>query len=407
MPNFSQIKESTFHVVAIFFAIAVAYVCVSDDGLNVSTVVLSPELKTNSSSLCIRAKNYDFRLIKLLFCTRDVEVKSEVDRNMNRDRVRIKIQNSSTPFFTEVDSFARIWHFTNREEGQMHTRTVHMSPFASVCFQPCVGECTEFPVTSKLVFNKFFTGVFIACLGVALILRILAHRCWRFLSTSVMSVALPCVIIFLIASRRASATWAGIWALGGGGFIVQYGKPYVWDFIRSPVGQAVLVVYIAAIIAANYFLPTPQYNQKSAVAWLGRIVCAAVVLVVSPLVLIPAHQLQEGVPSSYQVPPNIILALSVLLLCIIFDSFSLGVQSDEHQLNHGTNPPPQQATSALSHLNNINPNVATNKHHRACSPQPQSRDSFASPEPTSHLPFHDPEVNRLYELYKQRPEEWR
>jgi hypothetical protein len=402
MPNFSQIKESTFQVVALFFAIAIAYVWLSEDGLNVSTDVFSPEFKADNSSLCIRTKSYDFRLSKLLFCTRDVEVKSKLlDRNVNQDRLKIKIQNSSKPFFDQVDSFARIWHFTNRDEEQGHSKTVHMSPFVSVCFQPCVGECTEFPVTSKLVVNKFFTGIFVTSLGVALILRILAHRCWRFLSTSVMSVALPCVIIFFIASRKSSATWAGIWALGGGGFIVQYGKAYVWDFIRLPIGQAVLVVYIAAIIAAHYFLPTPQYNQKSAVAWLGRIVCAAVVLVVSPLVLIPAHQLQEGVPSSYQVTPNIILALSILLLCIVFDSFSLGVHPDEHQANHGSVPPLQQPASALSH-----PAGNINKHDRARSPQPQQRDSFASPEPTSHLPFHDPEVNRMYELYKRRPAEW-
>lgn len=425
MPTFTQIKEVTFQVVAVFFAIAITYVFVSDDGINKPVVVLSPELKAGNSSLCIPAKSYDFRAIKLLFCTRDVQVMystsgSDLDAGdfdkYAVDPVKMKVlsseASSTSSFYKAVDSFARIWHFTDgkytkkngTEERSYQTKTVHMSPFVSVCFQSCT-EC--YPVTSTLVFNSFFTVVFVACLGLALVLRILAHRCWRILSTSVMSVALPCIIIFLIASRKASATWAGIWALGGWGILVQYGKPYVWNFVHSPVGQAVLVIYIAAIIAANYFLPTPRYDQKSAVAWLGRIVCAAVVLVISPLVLIPSHELQHGIPESCQVTPNIILALSILLLCIVFDSFSLGaVLPDDPQPNDVYGPHPHNNQNRTSAVSFQQPHPANHRPDRAQSPQPQSRDSFLSPQPTSHQPFSDPQVFKMYELYKQNPENW-
>jgi hypothetical protein len=43
-------------------------------------------------------------------------------------------------------------------------------------------------VTSTLVFNPFFASVFLICLLVSLVLRILAHRCWRILCTSIISV---------------------------------------------------------------------------------------------------------------------------------------------------------------------------------------------------------------------------
>jgi hypothetical protein len=137
----------------------------------------------------------------------------------------------------------------------------------------------------------------------------------------------------------------------------------------------VLVVYIAAIIAANHFLPKPKYSQKSAVAWLGRVVCAAVVLVVSPQSSVPKHELQNGIPESSQIPSGMILALVLLLLCKVFDSFSFGadIPSDEAQLEDGDSPAPARSSAIKSDQ----PHTA--KIDRARSPQPQLRESFASP----------------------------
>jgi hypothetical protein len=290
-------------------------------------------MKEGNKSLCIHAKNYDFRSIKLLFCTRDVQVKansndadaSSPDIKLRAvDPVKLKVSDPANPskssyvsFYEAVDSFARVWHFTDEKTAESQSKTLHMSPFVSVCFQPCTTEC--FTVTSTLVFNRWFIFIFAACLGIALVLCILAHRCWRLLSTSVVTVALPCIVIFLIAKNRAGSTLAGITAFGGWGLMYQYGKPYVVEFVKSPHGQAVLVVYIALIVAANYFLPVPRYDQKSAVAWLGRIVCAAVVLVVSPLGQIPVHHLQDGVPSSHLVTPNVSMEL-IVIVTISFES---------------------------------------------------------------------------------------
>lgn len=210
MPSLTQIKDGVFQLVAIFCALLVAYVCVNDDGLN-KPVSLSPCpcASANHSSLCISAKSYNMSAIKLLFCSRDVKFTystelAEVDNdafNTAWRSVRIKrIGSDGQPafpaFFDEVDSFARSCHFTDTtfvtvgaaggKNLTKRTKTVHLSPFASVCLQPCTHNCT--PVEASLVFNTFFASVFAVCLAVALILRILAHRCWRFLSTSVMSV---------------------------------------------------------------------------------------------------------------------------------------------------------------------------------------------------------------------------
>jgi hypothetical protein len=298
MPKFAQVKDLIFQLVAIFFAIAIAFVYVSDDGLNKKSIVLSPQLKANSPDLCITAKKYDVSAIKLLFCTRDVQVSystpsGDVNPNDFNEHalkpVKINLivdddgdgpQYRNKSFFMVVDSPGRLWHLSNLKQDNYQSKTVHLSPFVSVCLQPCKDSCSQ--VTSTLVVSTFFTSVFVACLGAALILRILAHRYWFCLSTAVTGVALPCIVIFFLVSRKASATWAAAWAIGGGGLIWQYGKAYVWEFVKSSYGQAFLVVYLAAIVAANYFLPTPKYSQKSAVAWLGRIISAAVVLVVSP-----------------------------------------------------------------------------------------------------------------------------
>jgi hypothetical protein len=427
MLSVSQLKDGIFQVAAIFFAIAIAFLCVSDDGLNQKTVVLSPQFKANNSALCISAKRYNVSAIKLIFCTRDVEVvyssnKPEIDPDEFKHKAidPVKIQQNlndhdgngtkTVNFFKAADSFARTWHFTdrtfvvqrNQSKVTHQSKTVHLSPFISACFLPCE-QCLD--VTSTLVVNPFFTCVFFACLAFALILRILAHRYWMLLSTTVISVALPCILIFLIASRKASATLAGILAFGGWGFIFHQGKSYVWEFVKSSVGQAVLVVYIAAIIAANHFLPKPRYSQKSAVAWLGRIVCAAIVLVVSPQHSIPNLELQSGIPESSQVPPGIILALLLLLLCIMFDSFSFGVDAlpDDAQQDGAIAQPALARTSAIK---SEQPHAS--KNDRARSPQPQGRDSsFTSPPPNSDMPFRDPNLNMMFEMYMQQPEEWR
>lgn len=426
MPSVSQIKDGIFQVVAIFFAIAIAYVCVSDDGLNQKSVVLSPQFKANNTALCIPAKRFNVSAIKLLFCTRDVEVVFStyahvIDpkdfENKATDPVKI-LKNlddqdgegeQKVKFFKAADSFARMWHFTDRtwsvnqnnQTTKMYqSKTVHLSPFISVCFLPCSGPCAD--VTSTLVFNSFFTCVFFACLFFALILRTVAHRYWMLLSTTVITVALPCIVIFFIANRKASATWAGILAFGGWGFIFHKGKTYVWDFVKTPVGQAVIVVYIAAIIAANHFLPKPRYSQKSAVAWLGRIVCAAIVLVVSPQHSIPNHELQTGIPESSQIPSGVVLALTLLFLCIVFDSFSFGADVLPDDAEDDGAQPPLARTSAIK---SEQPHAS--KHDRARSPQLQGRDSFASPPPSSSdQPFRDPQMNKMFKMYLAEPEAW-
>jgi hypothetical protein len=204
MPSFAQIKDGIFQIVAIFCALLVAYVCVSNDGLN-EPVMLK---EGKNTSLCVAARGYDLSAIKLLFCTRDVTISYITDIGEHADTTTkfneaikaVKINRTKdgkvVSFFDEVDSFARSWHFTNRISEAASTtsagktvtlsKTVHMSPFASVCLQPCKDSC--YPVNAPLVFNKFFASVFATCLGIALLLRVLAHRCWRFLSTSVMSV---------------------------------------------------------------------------------------------------------------------------------------------------------------------------------------------------------------------------
>jgi hypothetical protein len=432
MLSASQIKEGVFQLVVIFLAIAVAYVCVSDDGLDKKTVVLSHQFEANDPALCISAKSYNISAIKLLFCTRDVEVTfstTSMDINPQDFEVQalkpVKIKEDLDDsegegkkvrsFFKAVDSFAGAWHFTDRtfssnqkpDENQTRMtyrrKTVHLSPFVSVCFQPCEARC--FDVTSKLVVNPFFTIVFFACLFFALILRVVAHRYWMLLSTTVITVALPCIVIFFFANKKASGTVAGIMAFGGWGLIVKSSKTYIWEFIKQPIGQAVLVVYIAAIIAANHFLPKPKYSQKSAVAWLGRVVCAAVVLVVSPQSSVPKHELQIGIPESSQIPSGMILALVLLLLCKVFDSFSFGadIPSDEAQLEDGDSPAPARSSAIKSDQ----PHTA--KIDRARSPQPQLRESFASPPvggAGDTLPFPDANLNMMFEKYMSNPEEW-
>jgi hypothetical protein len=433
MLNASQIKEGVFQLVVIFLAIAVAYVCVSDDGLDKKTVVLSHQFEANNSALCISAKSYNISAIKLLFCTRDVEVTYSTtlpdipngefyEEALKPVKIKEDLNNDEgegkkvREFFKAVDCFPSTWcqwHFTDRTFSSnqnlnqtkitYRSKTVHLSPFVSVCFQPCETKC--FDVTSKLVVNPFFTIVFFACLVFALILRVIAHRYWMLLSTTVISVALPCILIFFLANKKASGTVAGIMAFGGWGVIIKSSKNHIWNFIKQPIGMAVLVIYIAAIIAANHFLPKPQYSQKSAVAWLVRVVCAAVVLVVSPQSSVPKHELQNGIPESSQIPSGMILALVLLLLCKVFDSFSFGadIPSDEAQLEGGDSP----AAARTSAIKSDQPHTA--KTDRARSPLPHFRESFASPPVAGAgdmLPFPDANLNMMFEKYMSSPEEW-
>ena len=219
MPSFAQIKDGIFQIVAIFCALLVAYVCISNDRLN-EPVMLK---EGKNTSLCVAARGYDLSAIKLLFCTRDLTISYITDIGEHADTtakfneavkaVKITTDGRNVSFFDVVDSFARSWHFSDRTSEAVSTtsagktvttlrsKTVHLSPFASVCLQPCKDSCN--PVDAPLVFNKFFASVFATCLGIALLLRILAHRCWRFLSTSVMSVRRIAAAAAAAAARDA------------------------------------------------------------------------------------------------------------------------------------------------------------------------------------------------------------